>query len=326
MKFFDIRDYLNDLKPISITIGGRGIGKTYSALSFVIEEKIRFMYLRNTRQEIYECCSDFGNPFKRLNKDKGWNIRLQTEKDHVNIINEDNEVIGYACPLSVFENLRGADLSDVDYVIFDEFIVNKKLLFDQFKAFVNMRETVGRNRELLGEAPLYTILLSNAQSLNSPILAGYNLIPEIEGMLRSGQQKLKRKDIMILLPESEVSEAKKNTSTYSGLKGTRIYKENIENKFANDSFYGIKKRNIREYKPLCKVDDMYIYKHKAFDRKKGRFYVCSVQATDIPEYNSRDNALAFYQGFGRWLPMEYANGYLEFSDYTTKAKFMKIIE
>lgn len=322
MKFFDIRDYLSDLKPISIIIGGRGIGKTYSALSFIIEEKKRFLYMRNTKQQIQECCSDFGNPFKRLNHDKGWNIRLVTEKDHVNVLNDDNEVIGYASPLSVFENLRGADLSDVDYVIFDEFIENRKLLFDQFKSFVNMRETVGRNRELLGEAPLYTILLSNAQSLNSPILAGYNLIPEIEGMLKTSQKKFKRAETLVLLPESEVSEAKKNTSTYKGLEGSKIYAENIENKFANDSFYGIRKRNIREYVAMCKVDDMYLYRHKS----SGRYFVCQIQALNIPEYNSKDNALIFYQGFGRWLPIEYANGNLEFSDYTTKAKFMKIIE
>lgn len=322
MKFFDIRDYLNDLKPISIIIGGRGIGKTYSALSFMIENKKRFLYMRNTRQQISECCSDFGNPFKRLNKDKGWNIQLSPEKEHINILDDDMNVIGYASPLSVFENLRGADLSDVDYIVFDEFIENRKLLFDQFKCFVNMRETVGRNRELLGEAPLVTILLSNAQSLNSPILAGYDLIPDIEGMIKSGQKKLKRADTLVLLPESEVSELKKNTSTYRGIANTRVYKENIENKFANDSFYGICKRNIREYRPMCKIDDMYIYIHKSTARK----YVCTIQATNIPEFNSKDNALAFYQAFGRWIPSEYAHGEVEFSDYTTKSKFMKIIE
>lgn len=321
MKFFDIAEYLGDLKAVSIIIGGRGIGKTYSALDYLIREKKRFIYMRNTRQQISECCSDFGNPFKRLNKDKGYNITLQVEKDHVNILN-DTEVIGYASPLSVFENLRGADLSDVDYVLFDEFIENRKLLFDQFKAFVNMRETVGRNRELLGEAPLYCILLSNSQSLNSPILAGYNLIGDIEGMIRSGQQKMKRKNLLVLLPESEVSEAKKKTSTYDGLENTRIYRENIENKFANDSFYGIKKRNIREYVCLCKIDDMFIYRHKS----NGNLYVCSVQAVNVPEFNSKDNALAFYQSYGRYMPVSYARGFVEFSDFTTKVKFMKIIE
>lgn len=324
MKFFDIREYLNDLRPISIIIGGRGIGKTYSALSFLIEEKQPFIYMRNTREQIDQCATDFGNPFKRLNLDKGLDIHLYPAKKNVNIVDnlDDNKIIGYACALSTFENLRGIDLSEVKYILFDEFIENRKLIFDQFKTFVNMLETVSRNRELLGEEPLKCILLSNSQSLNSPILMGYNLVPEIEKMLQTGQQKMKRGSIFVMLPESEISELKKNTSTYQSLKGTRIYDENIGNKFANDSFYGIYKRNIREYIAICKVDDIYLYRHKS----SGKLYACSVQALNIPEYKAKDNALAFYQAFGRYLPIEYANGNLEFSDFTVKSKFMKIIE
>ena len=36
MKFFDINDYIDQLKAIGIIIGGRGIGKTYSAFSFLL--------------------------------------------------------------------------------------------------------------------------------------------------------------------------------------------------------------------------------------------------------------------------------------------------
>lgn len=323
MEFFDIASYEKDLEALSIIIGGRGIGKTYSALSYMIENKKRFIYMRNTKTQIGESATDFGNPFKRLNKDKGWDIHIYPEKEHFNIIDDDSgENLGYACPLSIFKNYRGADLSDVDYVLFDEFIESGKLLFEQFSCFVNMRETVGRNRELLGEAPLYCILLSNSQSLNNPILAGYDLIPQIESMIRSGQKKYKQKNILLMLPTSEISELKKNTSTYSALEKTKIYKENIENQFANDSFYGIKKRNIKEYRPLCKIDDMYLYIHKSTGKK----YVCQIQATNIPEFKSRENGLAFYTAFGRYLPIEYAQGNVEFSDFTTKTKFMDIIE
>ena len=324
MKFFDIREYLIDLKPISIIIGGRGIGKTYSALSFLVENKEPFIYMRNTREQIEQCATDFGNPFKRLNMDKGWNLHIYQAKKNFNIVDADNdmEAIGYACALSTFENLRGIDLSEVKYIIFDEFIENRKLTFDQFKTFVNMLETVSRNRELLGEAPLICLLLSNSQSLNSPILMGYNLVPDIEKMLLTGQKKMKRGSVLVMLPESEISELKKNTSTYQSLKGSRIYDENINNKFANDSFYGIKRRNIREYIPVCRIDDCYLYKHKA----NNKMYVCSIQSQNIPEYKSKDNALSFYQSFGRYLPIAYANGLLEFSDFTIKAKFMKIIE
>lgn len=322
MKFFDIADYEEDIKALSIIIGGRGIGKTYGALDYLIRNKKRFIYMRNTKTQIMESASDFGNPFKRLNKDKGYDIHIIPEKEHFNIIDGEGLNIGYACPLSIFENYRGADLSDVDYVLFDEFIEARTLTFDQYKCFVNMRETVGRNRELLGEEPLYNILLSNSQSLNNPILVGYNLIPIIEGMKRSGQQKHKSKDMLLFLPVSEISELKKNTSLYRGLEGTRIFRENLQNEFANDSFYGVEKKNIREYVPLCKIDDMYIYRHKSNFTK----YVCNIQATNIPEFSSRDNALTFYQFVGRFLMLEYARGDLKFSDFTTKSKLLKIIE
>lgn len=323
MKFFDIADYEEDIKALSIIIGGRGIGKTYGALDYLIRNKKRFIYMRNTKTQIGESATDFGNPFKRLNKDKGYNIHIYPEKEHFNIIDDSTGLnIGYACPLSIFENYRGADISDVDYVLFDEFIENRTLTFDQYKCFVNMRETVGRNRELLGEEPLYNILLSNSQSLNNPILVGENLIPIIEGMKRSGQLKHKTKDLLLFLPVSEISELKKNTSLYRGKEGTRIYKENLQNEFANDSFYGVEKRNIKEYKPLCKIDDMYIYIHKS----NGSKYICNIQATNIPEFSSRDNALTFYQFIGRFLMLEYARGSVKFSDFTTKTKLLKIIE
>ena len=37
MEWYDIRKRSEKLRPVSIVIGGRGIGKTYSALSFLLE-------------------------------------------------------------------------------------------------------------------------------------------------------------------------------------------------------------------------------------------------------------------------------------------------
>lgn len=322
MKFYDIRDYLSDLRGISIVIGGRGIGKTYSALSFVIENKEPFMYIRNTMAELVESASDFGNPFKKLNRDKNWDITMKMSKQHADILNENGDVIGYGAALSTFGNLRGVDLSDVNWVIFDEFIELRPLMFDQWKSFQHFYETVNRNRELFGEPPLMCILLSNSQSLNNPILIGYDLVGVIEGMIASHQQKYKRGNIFLQLPESEISELKKNTANYKMIKGSKIYEEALNNKFAHDSFYGVKKRNINEYKCICKVDDMYLYKHKSNHKK----YVCTIQALNVPEYDTKNNGVLWYREYGRFLVLEYARGDVEFSDFTTKSKFMKIIE
>ncbi len=321
MKFFEVNDYAPELRGKNIIIGGRGIGKTYSALLFAIESGEPFIYLRNTDIQLTECCDDFGNPFKRLNKDKGFNISMIKKKEHALIYNDDN-IIGYGAALSIFHNLRGVDLSDVKIVIFDEFIESRKLTFDQFKSFVHFYETVNRNRELLGEDPLKVIMLSNSQSINNPILIGYDLVGQIESMIANSIRKYKRDDIFLMLPESEISELKANTSHYKTLKNTKIYEEIINNKFANDSFYGIvKKKPMREYKCICVIDGIYIWTHKSTGRK----YACYTQATNVPEFSSRDNGLIFYRSFGKNLMLEYAGGNLEFSCFQVKSKLLEIL-
>lgn len=323
INWFDIAKYEPKFRALTAFIGGRGIGKTYSAFSYIID-KTPFIYMRNTDVQLKECYTDFGNPFKRWAKDHNRVIRMMGEKNHALIIEDKgdtSEVMGYGVALSTFENLRGVDLSEVKYVIFDEFIERRNYTFKQFEAFVNFYETTNRNRELLGEPPLICILLSNAQKLDNPILRGYNLVPVIEGMMRNDQKSYTSKSVFICLPESEVSELKKGTQIYSEIKDSKIAKEALENKFAFDSFYSIKKRPLREYIGLCMIDDIYIYKHKS----NGKLYACLSQCLNIPEFSSRDNFAVFYRSYGSMLDVCACTGNLEFSDFSTKARLMEIL-
>lgn len=313
------------LSSINIIIGGRGIGKTYSALSYIIEKDKPFIYLRNTDVQLKECITSFGNPFKRWNRDHNKDIYFKAEKSHSLIYDperEDGQPIGYGLALSTFENLRGVDLSDVCYVLFDEFIEKRSLSFRQFECFISFYETVNRNRELLGEDPLQVILLSNSQKLANPILAGYNLIPVIEQMIRTGQQEYRNLALYINLPLSSVSELKKQTANYQLINGTKVADEALNNAFAFDSFYGIKKRNINEYIPVCQVDDIYLYRHKS----KTLLYACHIQAQNIPIFSSRDNLTAFLRSYGRKLFDAASKGYLEYADFVTKTMLLDIIK
>ena len=313
------------LSSINIIIGGRGIGKTYSALSYIIEKDKPFIYLRNTDVQLKECITSFGNPFKRWNRDHEKEIFFKAEKSHSLIYDpdqEDGQPIGYGLALSTFENLRGVDLSDVCYVLFDEFIEKRSLSFRQFECFISFYETVNRNRELLGEDPLQVILLSNSQKLANPILAGYNLIPVIENMIRTGQKEYRDRALYINLPESEVSELKKQTANYQLINGTKVADEALNNAFAFDSFYGIKKRNITEYVPICQIDDIYLYRHKS----KSMLYACHIQAQNIPVFSSRDNLTAFLRSYGRKLFDAASKGYLEYADFVTKTILLDIIK
>lgn len=316
------------LRPFTFIVGGRGIGKTYSAIGEGIKNhRGRFMYLRNTREQLAESCGNFGNPFKKYADDNKLDIRLEVERRHA-IINQyvycdDGESqrkinIGVGANLSTFENLRGVDLSNIDYILFDEFIENRTLSFDQFRAFVNMYETVNRNRELIGEEPCKVVLLSNAQRLGNPILRGFNLIPVIESMQKAGQRAYSNGPIRIELPFSDVSEGKRTTALYSAINGTNYADEALNNNFANDSFSGVKKVNINEYTPVVALDDIYIYRHKS----DSTFYACGIQAK-CKKFTTIDNFVVFYKLYGFKLKLAAADDKLYYSDYQTKCDLLE---
>lgn len=326
VKWYKIPD--NDkLRPFNFIIGGYGIGKTYSALDrAVLSFPGAFLYLRNTREQLQESCGTFGNPFKKWATDHDRNIMMKMEKSHAVITEEtkdDRLILGYGANLSTFENLRGVSLENCAFGVFDEFIENRAFTFDQFKSFVRMYETVNRNREILGNDPFKVVLLSNAQRLGNPILRGFNLIPIIENMQKSGQRSAVTNNgtVRIDLPFSEVSDAKKETALYKATEGALFQQEALNNNFINDSFTGVKKVNINEYAPMVCIDGIYIYKHKS----EVLYYACSIPA-NIRKYSSKDNFLIFYKLFGFQLKIAIGSEKIFFSDYSTKVDLLTILK
>ena len=327
IKWYNIADSESKHRAYNFIIGGRGIGKTYSTFSYcftIYPGKI--LYLRNTEVQIEESCgrsfdTSFGNPFKKWSRKEGRQIYLQREKKHA-VILEGDTILGFGGSLSTFENLRGVDLSDIDVIIFDEFIEDRALSYDQYKAFSAAYETVNRNRELEGEPPVKVFLLSNAQRLSNPILRGLGLISVIEGMQRNNQRSYTSDKVHVELPQSEVSELKKNTALYSVNKDSRYYKEAIENKFANDSFTGVNKKNLTEYIPLYSIDDIFVYRHKS----NGRFYACGTFAENTKHFTTKDNYIVWLRVYGMKLRLAVASDLVDYADYTTKSDLLKILK
>lgn len=313
------------LKAFNFIIGGYGIGKTHSAIDrAILSFPGAFLYLRNTKEQLQECCNAFGNPFKKWNTLNKRCIYFKMEKSHAVAYDEETGAIaGYGASLSTFENLRSVDLSDVKFIIHEEFIENKTFMFDQFKAFTRMYETVNRNRELEGFDPVKVVLLSNAQRLGNPILRGYNLIPIIENMQRTNQRTLVTNDGQkrIELPFSSVSEEKKQTALYKATEGALFHKEALNNNFVNDSFTGVKKVNIAEFSPMVCIDNVYIYKHKS----EVLYYACSIPA-QVRKYTSKDNFLIFYKLYGIQLKLAIGSEKIYFSDYTTKVDLLTLLK
>lgn len=326
MKWYQIPEN-NKLRAFNFIIGGYGIGKTYSAIErAVLSYPGAFLYLRNTREQLQESCGTFGNPFKKWANDHERDILMKMEKSHAVITEQtkdDRLILGWGANLSTFENLRGVSLENCSFGLFDEFIENRSFTFDQFKSFVRMYETVNRNREILGAEPFKVVLLSNAQRLGNPILRGFNLIPVIEAMQKSGQQTavVNNGTVRIDLPFSEVSDAKKETALYKATEGALFQREALNNNFINDSFTGVKKVNINEFLPMVCIDDIYIYKHKS----EVLYYACSIPA-NIRKYSSKDNFLVFYKLYGFQLKLAVGSEKFYFSDYATKVDLLGILK
>ena len=323
IKWFCIDDYCHKLKPLSIFIGARGVGKTYSAFSYLLDQDSVFIYLRNTDVQIQECCTAFGNPFKRWAEDHGRDIFIRKEKKHANIYERTGEeirLIGYAVALSTFENLRGIDLSEVKSGMIDEFIEMNPQRFKQFDTFSNFYETVNRNRELTGEKPLQVLMLSNAQKLDNDILRGYDLITQIEQMLKTGQREYSRKYLYLNLVESEVSQLKKDTALYQLSEGSSFYDQAIRNEFSNENFSGIRKQPLKEYNGWVQLDDMYIYKHKS----RNDYFITYSRCRNIRKYSTQ-NPYIFMRYISPELAAAYAQDRLYFESFTIKSQIMEYI-
>lgn len=323
INWFDIRKYEAKFRPNTFFIGGRRIGKTFSTFSYMYERQ-PFIYIRNTDVQLDECCGKLGNPFKKWNAVLGHDVRMQKEKKHALIIEGegDNEnIIGYGVSCSTAGAIRGTDFSDFNSGLYDEFIEKTPLHYDQARFYNDLYESINSNRELEGQPPFIMFLLSNSQKLNNSILADKDLITPIENMIRQGQHTWSRGDCFVCLPVSEVSELKKETAFYKGREGSKNYEEALNNRFANDSFYAIKKRPLKEYIGVCQIDEIYIYKHKS----NNKYYACTTQCQNIPTFTSKDNFSLFYRTYGQKFDLLASCGDLECSDFTTKSRLYEIL-
>lgn len=319
MKYYDVNEDLRRGLTFNFIIGGRGIGKTFSALRSAVSLSGNFIYLRRSKTEIDLCALPETNPFKAVNDFDQTDYHIRKAGDLASVLDDQDQLRGYAMALSTFGNLRGVDFSDVTLILFDEFVPQKNArpIKEEAEAFFNLYETVNRNRELDGRPPVIVLFLSNAVSINSPILASLDLVGVLERMIAKGKEYHfdRERSILVRLPYDQgFAEKKSMTALYKLTAGSRYADHAISNKFAYDSWWNVRPRPLGEYTPLCSFDGIYIYTHKA--RKE--FYCCR-SAADCPTYDSKDTLLNFRKTLGFRLRDAAIEGKMIFSDFAAKA-------
>lgn len=333
--------YINirKIRELGITfnflVGGRGTGKTYGTLKDVVLHGETFFLIRRRQKQVDAIKSADMSPFKRLNMDFDWNILPapigQGVYGYYDMIGagEDEKVggkpVGYLTGLTNIASLRGFDASDVDVIIYDEFIPEKHetTIREEFAAFANAYETINRNREMQGKPPVQVMCLANANTLANPIFEGFDLVGKAEQMKRKHQQYtiLKDKGIaMFLFEDSPISKAKAETALYKATVGSDFTEMSIENKFSELKDRAIVKRQLSEYTPIVSINEICVYKHKS----EGKTYVSEHISGSPKAYGNTEKE---FERFKKNYPLMwsgYISNKVEFESYKALSKFLSI--
>ena len=264
-------------------VGGRGTGKTYGALEYLLESNTRFMLLRRTASQAQIVQNPAMTPIKSVVNDHGWKYTVAPVVKGIGGIYEyqntdgKDELIypaaGYIASLSTFANVRGFDASDIDAIFYDEFIKeeHEKGMKGEADALLNAYETMNRNRELQGRKPIKMVAASNSTDLANPYFVRLGLVTEFERMRQKGQmiRELPSRDTCIIdLQHSPISEQKRDTALYRMARNTEFASMALDNAFGVD-LGQYKSKSLKEYKPMLAVGELVVYRHKS----RQEFYI-----------------------------------------------------
>lgn len=268
---------LNLPVPFIFVVGGRGTGKTYGALKYVLDNNVRFGYMRRTQAQADVISKPEFSPFKAVLRDYDFEIMtLPVTKYNAAYYRaemvDDKLVaqgmpIGYTLALSTISNLRSFDMSDIELLIYDEFIPEKheRPLKHEADALWNAYETINRNRELSNTKPLKMLCLANANDLTNPIFVAMNIVNKVYDMAVKGQAitiNESRGYAVVLLADSPISNRKRETALYKLTSGSEYAAMSIENSY-NISPMDKANVNLIEYVPLYEVKGICLYRHKS---------------------------------------------------------------
>ena len=196
-KFFDVRTVIEKASDAQIYmfIGERSNGKTYSALSYALDNYVkdggRFAYVRRLSESIKQkymrelfngniASGDLNAHFKQLGFD---GITFYSGCFFPSVRNEKGkperipEPCGYTFSINTWETSKGASFPDVTTIIFDEFLTRQYYLPNEPALFENLVSSIVRQRD-----NVKIIMLANTVSWTAPYFTewGLNHVREME--------------------------------------------------------------------------------------------------------------------------------------------------
>ena len=223
--------------------------------------------------------------------------------------------------------MRGFDASDIQLIIYDEFIPEKheRLLKNEADALWNAYETMNRNREIKGCAPIQLLCLANANDITNPVFESLKLIRIADRMQRGNSDRWtddKRGIQLIMLHRSPISRQKAGTVLYKLTSGSDFEAMALDNDF-NINTQHVRPRPLNEFIPVCSIGELCLYRHKSENRLYASTHVSGVFNK---KYSFSDTDRLHYQRLYRSHWDMYVSGKVDFEDVLSEKLFLKYWE
>lgn len=336
MKYYTEEGYLNmeeiisDPNPFIFIVCSRGSGKTFGALKYIHDHDQHFILMRRTQTQADMVQSDELNPFKSLYTELGEDYLYKFKKVAKSITGIYKEADGQLerkgllLALSTISNIRGFDASDVDILIYDEFIGEKheRPIKHEGIAFLNAIETIGRNRELKGKPALKVICMANSNDLANPLFIQLGLVRYAEKMIRKEIEKIslpERSLSLYILNHSPISQKKADTALYRLSGKSEFTDMAISNSFSLEFTEMVRSLSLKEYRPLVAVGEIVIYQHKS----DLRYYVTDHLSGKPEIYGSSEIDIQRFSNNFYHLKLSYLNRHIYFESYVLQVLFEK---
>lgn len=307
--YYDIREDLEKYPNAwcICVVGGRNTGKTYSALRYTYEEKKKHVFIKRTQEDVDLLCAGSGenkkaifdvSPYKALNRDFGWNVgALKIFKGLGGFYDRDDEgtptgaPIGYCTALSVVHKVKGYDLSECEFLIWDEFIPQpweRVNYSNEGKQIMDLFKTVERDRYHRTGKPLTLVALANATKLANPLFNVLEITDIVATMddTKESYTYIEDRGILIhMLSDNDAfRETERHSPVYQAMKNTEWGRMAFENTFAYDDTSNVELVNLKGYRPIFKL----IYKEKEYYcyTNEGQYYITDSKTNKkLPSYD-----------------------------------------
>ncbi len=285
--YINMRALLNKERlPYIWITGARGCGKTYGAIDYLLHRPcMPFILMRRTKTQAEFAGSIDATPLKK-NLREGQELKDNPTKTkglyRIDVL-QDGELYNwvYVVGLSGVASMRGIDLTQCDFVLYDEFIKepHERPIRSEFLAWSNAMETFGRNRSLEGLPPLRMIALSNALDLSNPYYEGLGIVDKVFRMTGDVWRDPSR-GIAVYRPDStEFINRKKQTSLYK----LNNADETLGNDWPSLDLSYVKSMSLKAASPICRINDV------IFFRVGGSVYAsATARPAGVPAYDLTD--------------------------------------